>query len=418
MRLPTVLAGFLLFIGSISSANDWPGFRGPNRNDISEEKGLLKKWPDEGPKLAWKCEGIGIGFSSVAVVGKRVFTIGDRKDSSFVFCIDRDSGEKLWSTKLGQPGGNYAGTRCTPSVDSESVYALGQFGDLVCLNVADGSERWRKNLKMDFKGSEGGWNYTESPLVDGEKLMVTPGGSEASMLALDKKTGEVIWKGVVAKGGDSAGYSSMVAAVIGKKKQYIQLMANGLVSFDAENGKMLWRYGAGGDRFGGNTANIPTPIVKGNQVFATAGYGRGGALLTITNSGGSFQVKENYFESSLNNRHGGVVLVGDKLFGDVDQNGELWCADFKTGKVKWKSNKKTEGRGSISLTYADGRLYLRYDNGWVSLIDPTATSYKEVSAFKVPNGNSQCWAHPVVADGKLFIREKDILWCYDVKARN
>ena len=271
---------------------------------------------------------------------------------------------------------------------------------------------------MDFKGSEGGWNYTESPLVDGEKLMVTPGGSEASMLALDKKTGEVIWKGVVAKGGDSAGYSSMVAAVIGKKKQYIQLMANGLVSFDAENGKMLWRYGAGGDRFGGNTANIPTPIVKGNQVFATAGYGRGGALLTITNSGGSFQVKENYFESSLNNRHGGVVLVGDKLFGDVDQNGELWCADFKTGKVKWKSNKKTEGRGSISLTYADGRLYLRYDNGWVSLIDPTATSYKEVSAFKVPNGNSQCWAHPVVADGKLFIREKDILWCYDVKARN
>jgi hypothetical protein len=417
MRQLSVLSGILLVISSTTSANDWPGFRGPNRNDISEEKGLLKKWPEKGPKVAWKCQGIGIGFSSVAVVGKKVFTLGDVKDACFVFGIDRQSGEKLWNTKLGRKGGNYEGPRCTPAVDGDYVYALGQFGDLVCLKTEDGSEVWRKSLKNDFKGSEGGWNYTESPLVDGDKLVVTPGGPEASMLALDKKSGEVIWKGVVTGGGDSAGYSSIVSADIGGTRQYIQLMANGLVSFAAKDGKMLWRYGATNDRFAGNTANIPTPIVKGNQVFSAAGYGRGAALITITNSNGTFHVKEDYFERPLTNKHGGVVLVGDKLFGDADDSGRLWCADFKTGKIKWRSDKDTEGRGSISLTYADGMLYLRYANGYVALVDPKATAYKEVSIFKVPNGTDNCWAHPVVVDGKLFIREKDILWCYDVKGK-
>jgi len=398
-----------------SKANDWPQFRGPNRNDVSEDTGLLKKWPAAGPSLAWKCPGVGVGFSSLAVAGNQIFTMGDLADGCYLFAIDRTKGALQWKVKVGKDGGNYKGPRCTPSVDGDSVYGLGQFGDLVCLDVKNGKERWRKNLKSDFKGQEGVWNYTESPLVDGDKLVVTPGGKEATMVALDKKSGNVIWRGVV-PGGDTAGYSSIVAAEIGGAKQYVQLMANGLVGFSADKGEMLWRYGNKGDRFGGNTANIPTPIVKGDQVFAAAGYGRGGALVTLSSSGGKFDVKEEYWNRDLNSRHGGVLMVGDFIYGDKDDSGRPWCAEFKTGTVKWSRDRGSKGSGSASMTYADGKLYVRFANGWVSLVDPTS-SFDEVSSFKVPNGTGDCWAHPVVVGGKLFIREKDMIWCYNVKAK-
>ena len=263
------------------------------------------------------------------------------------------------------------------------MYALGQFGDFVCLDVKDGAERWKKNFGKDFKGKSGGWNYTESPLVDGDKVVVTPGGSDATMAALNKKTGEIIWKGVV-PGGDTAGYSSIFAADIEGTRQYIQLMANGLVSFSADKGELLWRYGVMKDRFGQNTANIPTPVVKGNQVFQSAGYGRGAALVTISSNGGKFDVKEEYWQKDLTNKHGGIINVGDRLFGDRDDRGQLWSADFKTGESKWAKGERTKGSGSASPTYADGLLYVRYANGWVSLVQPK--DGKEISTFKVANG--------------------------------
>jgi outer membrane protein assembly factor BamB len=217
--------------------------------------------------------------------------------------------------------------------------------------------------------------------------------------------------------GDTAGYASVVIAEFGGTKQYITLMANGLTSFDAKTGKMLWRYGTENNRFGRNTANIPTPIIRGEYVFASAGYGRGGALLKITKSGDEFAVEEVYWNEELNNRHGGVILVGDKLFGDQDHSGRPWCADFKTGKVLWSREGRSSGGGSASITYAEGKLYMRYSNGWVMLVDATADKYTELGAFKVPNGRSDTWAHPVVAGGKLYIRELDTLWCYDVAAK-
>ena len=410
-----LLVGLLcaLAIPAQSNSDDWPLFRGPKRTGVSDDKGLLKEWPKDGPAQAWKCEGVGRGFSSVTLSGNRVFTMGDLSDSSYLFAIDRDKGEIVWKLKVGKTGGNYQGPRCTPAVDGDLVYGLGQFGDLVCADVKDGNERWRKSFKTDFAGQEGSWNYTESPLIDGEKLVVTPGGKTATMVALNKKTGAPIWKGVV-PGGDTAGYSSVVAADIGGTRQYIQLMANGLVSFSAAKGVLLWRYGSDGTRFGRNTANISTPIVKGNQVFASAGYGRGGALLTITGSGGKFTFKEEYWKNELNCRHGGVILVGDSLFGDRDDSGHPWSASFKDGKVKWNMD-RGKGGGSAALTYADGLLYIRFANGWVSLVNPQ--DGKEISSFKVPNGSRDCWAHPVVVGGKLYIREQDTLWCYDVKAK-
>lgn len=394
---------------------EWPMFRGADRSGISKETGLLKSWPDKGPPLAWKTEGIGIGFSSVSVKGDRVFTMGDVGKECFLFGIDRKTGNKVWDLKIGKNGGNYEGPRCTPATDGEHVYALGQFGDLVCATTKDGKEVWRKNLPKDFGGRSGGWNYTESPLIDGDHLIVTPGGDKATMVALDKKSGQPVWSGIVPKG-DTAGYASIVIANFGGVKQYVTLMANGLVSFAAKDGQMLWRYGTTNDRFGHNTANIPTPIIRDDYVFASAGYGRGAALLKITKDGSDFTVEEVYWKKELNNKHGGVILVGDKLYGDKDSNGDLWCADFKTGKVLWTRKGAGEGRGSASLTYADGKLYVRYSDGVVALVDADADKYVEISSFKVANkGNT--WAHPVVVDGKFYVREREILYCYDVKAK-
>ena len=255
---------------------DWPQFRGPKRDGLSTDKGLLKEWPKDGPALVWKSEPIGIGFSSVSIVGDRIYTMGDEKDSSYVYVLDRNTGKKLWSTKVGKSGGNYSGTRCTPTVDGDYVYALGQFGDLVCLEADSGKEVWRKDFKKDFKGNSGGWNYTESPLVDGDNLICTPGGDKSgALVALNKKTGDVIWESDF---GETAGYSSMVIADIGGVRQYIQLLSQGIAGISAKDGKLLWRYGKDNKHFAGNTANIPNPIVLGDQIFISAGYGRGGGL--------------------------------------------------------------------------------------------------------------------------------------------
>jgi outer membrane protein assembly factor BamB len=335
--------------------------------------------------------------------------------------VDRATGKKLWDAKVGKSGApsGYAGPRCTPTVSGNLVYAEGQFGDLVCVDT-EGKEQWRKSFPTDFKGRAGGWGFSESPLVDGDSLICTPGGPEATVVSLDKKTGAVQWKGVADKD-EKAGYSSLVIAEIGKVKQYVTLLANSVSSFDAATGKLLWRYGDTKDRFAGNTANIPTCIVIKDQIFCCAGYGRGGALITITaDAAGAFKAEEVYYSDKLKNKHGGVVLVGDKLYGDRDDSGNPWCAEFKTGKVVdgWdQKNVKTKGGGSVSVTYADGRLYFRYSNGLIALAAATPDGYQEISTFKIPKPDSNSWPHPVVVGGKLWLREQDNLYCYDVKEK-
>jgi outer membrane protein assembly factor BamB len=396
---------------------DWPQFRGPNRDDVSPDKGLLKSWPAEGPKLLWKAEGVGPGFSSVAVVGDRVFTMGDKGDSSHVFALSRDKGEIIWtSDRVGKSGGaRNAGPRGTPTVDGELLYAIGWAGDLVCLETATGKEKWRKNFGKDFKGSSGGWNYTESPLVDGDRLICTPGGKIATMVALNKKTGEEIWRSPL---GDKAGYSSIVISNGGGVKQYVQLTAGGTIGVAARDGKLLWRY----KKLAPNTANIPTPVVLGDQVFTCAGYGKGGALLTLSSDGpGGVKCTEDYYKAELKNKHGGVVVVGDYVYGDTDDQGNPHCAEVKTGEVKWtrrKSKGKTgSGRSSASVVAADGMLYFYYQNGWVSLVPASPDGYVEKGGFKIPNPKEPCWAHPVVIGGRLYLRDDNVVYCYDVKAQ-
>lgn len=394
----------------------WPRFRGPNGDGVSADTGLLKDWPKNGPPLVWKSDPVGVGFSSVSVVGKRLFTMGDDKGSSWIFGLNRATGKRLWAAKVGKAGGSYAGTRCTPTVDGGLVYGIGQFGDLVCVDAATGKEKWRKNFGKDFQGNSGGWNYTESPLIDGDKLVCTPGGrKKGAIVALDKTTGAVIWESDF---GETAGYASMVVTQAGGVRQYVQLLANGLASVSADDGKLLWRYGnKDRKKFAGNTANIPNPVILGDYVFAGAGYGRGAGLVELHSAGPSVKEDDIYFKRDLQSRHGGYVVVGDYVYADTDNSGRPFCAKWLTGDIQWKRDGNYQGRGSAAIVYADGRLYIRYDNGYVTLVEANPKAYIEHGNVKIPNATHNSWSHPVVAGGNLYLREQNTVWCYDVRAK-
>jgi outer membrane protein assembly factor BamB len=388
-------------------ADDWPQFRGPRRDDVSAEKGLLKTWPEQGPPLVWRATGLGGGYSSVSVAGDRIYTLGNKGNASHVVALARDTGKVLWASEVGPAGGNLG---CTPTVDGDRVYALGQRGDLVCID-GSGKRLWRRDLHKDFGGVCGGWHYCESPLVDGDRLVVTPGGKEATMVALAKDSGAVLWKCPVPLRHPEAGYSSVVVAKVGGVRLYVQLLNGGLVGV-SDDGRFLWKY----EQLGPNTANIPTPIVLGDRVFASAGYGKGGALLRLKADGKEVSAEEVYFNRELTNKHGGVVCVGDYLYGDTDDQGRPFCADVRTGKVLWQRGRdQGAGRKSASVTYADGRLYFHYENGVVALVEASPDGYKEVGSFRVPKTSGAAWAHPVVCGGRLYLREGDLLYCYDVR---
>jgi outer membrane protein assembly factor BamB len=334
-----------------------------------------------------------------------------------VQALDIEDGEQIWAQTIGKVGNPdqrppYPGARSTPTVAGDVLYALGSDGDLVCLDTETGSIRWRKHLRNDFGGQHGEWAYSESPLIDGEKLVCTPGGEQATLIALDKHNGDVIWKAQV-PGGDEAGYASVVSANIDGVKQYVQFMQNGLVGVDAATGKFLWRY----DRTAqGSPANIPTPVVRDNLVYSASGRG-GGGLVDVSATDGEFTAKEVYFGKQYPNMIGGAVLVGDYLYGTSGPT--TVCVEFKTGEVLW-----TEERGvaPASVCYADGRLYLHGEQtGELALLEATPDDYREHGRFTPPDqpdhGRYKAWAYPVVADGRLYVRDMNMLWCYDVKAR-
>lgn len=402
-----------LALCAMTPAADWPQFRGPGRDGVSAATGLARSWPATGPAVAWKAEGLGEGFSSVSVAGNLICTMGDIGAQCHVVGIDRETGKVLWKTPIGRDGGNYKGPRCTPTQNAGRIYALAQHGDLVCLNGKDGKLIWKKDLVKDFGGMAGGWNYTESPLIDGNRLICTPGGRLASMVCLDKATGRLAWRSPI---GEAAGYSSIVISNACGVKQYVQLLSNGLAGVRASDGALLWRYGEK-DHFKGNTANIPTPIIRGDEVFASAGYGRGAGLVKLTRAGSGIKATEVYFNRELTNKHGGVVALGDFVYGDADDRGTPQCAEWATGKVAWKRPMARQGRGSASITAADGMLVVRYQDGWVHLVEAGADKpYKELASFKIANSDTNSWAHPVVLDGKLYLREKGVLWCHDIAA--
>jgi len=415
----------LLAVGSLCAATlhadnptfDWPQFRGPNRDDISKETGLLKEWPADGPKKIWSYTEAGQGYSGFAIVGGKLFTMGTRDGSEILLCLDAATGKELWIAKLGQLDAmkqkNWGvGPRGTPSVDGGRVYTLGSDGTLVAVQAADGKELWHTTTDA-LGGAIPPWGYTESVLVDGQQLVCTPGGSKGAMAALDKATGKVLWQST--QWTDGAQYSSIVPAVINGQKQYIQRTMTNIVGIAAKDGALLWQ-----QPYPGKTAMIPTPIVKDNQVYVASGYGVGCLSFTIEPDN---QIKMLYDETSspskvMKNHHGGVILVGDKLYGYSDGVG--WtCQDFKTGTLVW-SEKAKLGKGAI--TYADGHFYcLDEGSGNVVLIDASPDGWKEESRFKLdpqstirsPAGH--IWTHPVISNGRLYLRDQDLIFSYAVK---
>jgi outer membrane protein assembly factor BamB len=413
-RLPAaVFCSIILFVAGRASAEDWPQWRGPNRDGISKETGLLKKWPEGGPKLLWQVSDAGEGYSAPAVAGERLYLISSKGEADeSVQARNVSDGKVIWSVRIGKVGPNtkamnYPGSRSTPTVVGDVLYALGSDGDLVCLESATGKARWKKNLRTDFGGKMGMWAYSESPLVDGDAVVCTPGGATATIVALDRKSGDVIWKSAV-PGGDDAAYASPVVVEAGGVKQYVTFLGKGLVGVDAGTGKFLWRYD---DTAKGSPANIPTPVAKDGYVYSATARGGGGVVKISAGAGGA-SAEQVYFDKKLPNAIGGAVLVGDHLYGT---GSVLICADFATGKVNWTDR----GIGSASLLFADGKLFLHGENGEVAMVEASPESYKELGRFTPPGspqpGKGKAWTYPALANGKLFVRDLGMIWCYDVK---
>jgi len=393
--------------GLVTSA-DWPQFRGADRTDISPDTGLLRQWPADGPKLKWTFEKAGIGYSGPSIVGDKVFIMGTRKDREVLIAITEASGEELWFAEIGSvyENGWGDGPRGTPTVDGDRVYAMGGQGELLCVAVEDGSIIWRCNMD-DYGGSLPSWGYCESPLIDGNQLVCSPGGSQGAIVALNKLDGEMIWQSE--KVLDGAQYSSIVVANFNGVRQYVQLFMESLVSVNAEDGSLIWE-----SPWPGSTAVVPTPIIRGQQVYVSSGYNAGCKLMEITSDDVAAEV---YANKVMKNHHGGIVLVGDYLYGYSDGPGWV-CQDFATGETVW-SEKDKLGKGAISC--ADEMLYcIDERDGNVVMIEASPDGWKEHGRFKLepltelrkPSGG--IWTHPVIVNGKLYLRDQELFFCYDV----
>ncbi|NOT62330.1 MAG: PQQ-like beta-propeller repeat protein [Acidobacteria bacterium] len=409
MRFVSLLSLLFALAYSISHTTaaeaDWPQWRGPLRNGLSPDTGLLKQWPANGPATAWKISGLGEGYGSVSMRGDRLLVQGTSGTASVVFCLNRADGKTIWQAALGPKGAQDRGNgpRGTPTIDGDKVYVLTENGDLAALRFRDGGVVWRKNILKEFGGSNPHWLISESPLIDGNRLIVSPGGGGASLVALDKNTGNVLWKS--SELSDGPAYSSSIAATVGGVPMYLNFTDSAAVGVRATDGKLLWKHGSPSNR----TANCTTPIFADNKVFFTSAYGTGAALLNLTAANGGVTAQETYFTKEMKNHHGGVVLVNGYLYGFSDSI--LTCMEFATGKVMWRD--RSVGKGS--LTYADGMLYLLGEGQRVGLAEANPQAYVAKGGFAIQDFGKPSWAHPVVIGGKLYIRNQGELTAYNVK---
>ena len=407
-------------ISTAAGGAEWPQFRGPRRDAICTETGLLQDWSASPPKLLWHVDGLGKGYSSLAIADGKLYTMGDRPaegktESQFVLAFDLATQRELWATPVGPAQDD--GPRCTPTLDGDRLYAVGTDGDLVCLEASSGRVLWRKHFVRDFGGQMmSRWRFSESPLVDGDRLVCTPGGKEATMIALEKRTGKLIWKCAVPvlgpSGGDGASYSSAVVAEIAGVRQYVQLLGRGLAGVDAQTGRFLWGY----NPIANPICNAASPVVRGDYVFASTAYGTGAALVKIVRDGDSQRAEEAYFlkPDKFQNHHGGMVLVGDYLFGGSGLNhGDPVCIEFATGRICWKA--KAPAPGSAAVLYADGHLLFRYDRGTIILVEANPAAFRITGRLDPLTVDGPAWAYPVVHQGRLYLRHGDLLACYDLR---
>ena len=392
-------------------ALEWTQFRGPNRDGISSETGLLPQWPSGGPPQAWKTTGIGTGYSSVCASGTRVFTMGETGGKTYMLALNAADGKIVWKTEIGaggDPGGRGTGPRGSPVTDGTFVYGICQMGEIVSVQAATGRIAWKKTMGQVGGGGAPGWGWSESPLLDGPALVVSPGGS-AHVAALNKANGAPMWQAKV-KGG--AHYTSLGVADIGGIRQYLYFNNEVVAGIAAKTGQIAWQV----DR-PGQTAIASTPVYKDGIVFVSSGYGVGHTAFKVAGAGGRFQAQKAYEGKEMASHHGSFVVIGDHVYVPSDGN-TLVCADLKTGKVAWQD--RSVGKGSV--IFAEGHLYVRGEGGGMALVEASPEGYKEKGRFNLPptggdpNGQ-KTWANPAIAGGKLYIREWDNLYAYDIKAK-
>ena len=440
LRIALITSAFIL---STATAADWPSFRGPNGDGICTETNLLKEWPTEGPKQVWTAKNLGLGWGTPSFAGGVIYGVGARDGKDGVWALNEADGSELWFRPFAPKGSGLFpqsnGPASTPTFHNGKLYTVSSDGTISCLNAKDGKELWSKSYVKDFGGAVSStngvaWGYSDSVLADGDKIICTPAAKGAALVALKADTGETIWKadaGAIGTPGgrgfsSGQGYSSPVKATIAGVPQYVILSGNGagLVGVHAESGKVLWQYK--GNAATGGTAQIPMPIVKDDRVWVSCSYSGGAALLQIVkNDKNEFEAKEikTYRNQQLNNHHGGMVLVdGLVYFGHGRNGGSPVCVDFKTGEIKWGPVRApARGTGSAAVLYADGRLYFRFENGTLVLMEPDPKELKLISSFKLPSADQsshpQSWPHPVIVNGKLYIRDQTVMYCYDVKAK-
>jgi outer membrane protein assembly factor BamB len=404
-KTKTLGAIALLFVCTAvigQTGGEWPQWRGANRDGISKETGLLKQWPEGGPPLVWKASGAGRGYSSFAISKGRLYTMGLRGDREFIIAFDITNGKEVWATPNGRAFRNDRGDgpRGTPTLDGDRLYALGGNGDFSSLDLKTGKVVWTMNVLQKFGGSNIKWGISESPLVIGDKVLVNAGGPGASIVALKKTDGTLIWKSQ----SDEAGYSSAVPVEVGGTTQVIFFTGSRAVGLDLSDGRLLWEYA----RPSNNVANIATPVVRANRVWISSDYGTGGGLVEIRADG---KAQEVYFTKEMRNHHATSILIGDHLYGF--SSSILTAMRFDTGEVAWRD--RSVGKGS--LTYADGHLYAFSENGVVGLVEANPAAYREKGRFRIQQGSLPTWTHPVVAGGRLYLRDQDTIYAFDVREK-
>jgi hypothetical protein len=388
----------------------WPQWRGPERTNVATDTALAPDWPKEGPALAWKADGLGQGVPSVAVAGGRVFTLGYREGKEYVTALDEATGQTLWQSPLGPAVKEFAGMRWlnqrTPTVDGDRLYAVSVHGVLVCLGVEKGQELWRRSYPKDFEGRSGHWGYCDYPLVDGDRLICTPGGKDATVVALDKRSGKVLWKCAV-PGEDRGTEAAVVVANIAGVRQYVHQLPNGTVGIAAADGKFLWRYGATADSRG----NVHTALVKGDRVLCSNGWGGRAALVRLECKGGVFEALELYrAKLPLDPWLGSSVLLGEHVY---SANG--FCFALETGK---QVGRLEEARPRLTMCASGKYLLYRFPDNRILLAEAAPRGFRVKGEFRAPRSSREVtWSFPVLTGGRLYLRDQEVLLCYDLTAR-
>jgi outer membrane protein assembly factor BamB len=398
LLLPALLLSVIIYAQSLTQ------WRGENRDGFYNETGLLKKWPDAGPKLLWHYDLLGDGHASAAVNNNRIYTAGMIDTTGYVFAFDLD-GKLLWKTGYGPEWtASWPGVRTTPVISEGKLYTESGFGNVVCMDAASGKILWAVDLMKEYGALNITWGFTENLLIDGKILYCTPGGPEANVLALDKNTGKLIWK---SKGkGEKSAYGSPSLISLPKMKILVVMTEQSILGIDASNGNLLWSHAQTNEW----SVHPNTPLFQNGMLYCLSGWGRGGVMLQLSQDGKS--VKELWRNSSLDNRMGGVIMVNGKIYGTGDKTRTFQCLDQKTGKLLYDTLSLAPG----NVISADDLLYVYSEGGLVGLVEPLAESFNIISSFKVPYGTSQYWAHLVINNKRLYVRHGTSLMVYDVSA--